>query len=160
MVLPPDHVLIAAGWIRVPVRRIRIKSRPRVGQVYWVDFPKDADPPEFVGEHPGIVIRAARGLSDTCVVIPMSTAAQSRPHLVHALKTNPIPRSGGRLTHAICDHFYTVHVNRLRPLVSATGQPLFPKVTADDFSEISRKVRLVLSVMLETSAQALGQATE
>jgi hypothetical protein len=74
---PTDGELDAAGWVRKSRRDRRILSRPRVGQYCWVDFPHDAYVPEFVGEHPGVVIRAARSLNDTDVT-PIFHPAMTR----------------------------------------------------------------------------------
>src|SRR3546814_20111184 len=45
---PQHHEIIKAGYIPISRRERRIQSRPRVGQMYWVDFPHDAYVPEFV----------------------------------------------------------------------------------------------------------------
>src|SRR3546814_5252114 len=70
---PQHHEIIKAGYIPISRRERRIQSRPRVGQMYWVDFPHDAYVPEFVNEHPGIIIRAANSLSDTCIILPVTS---------------------------------------------------------------------------------------
>src|SRR3546814_9470875 len=46
--------------------------------MYWVDFPHDAYVPEFVNEHPGIIIRAANSLSDTCIILPVTVHSKRR----------------------------------------------------------------------------------
>lgn len=49
---PSDEELLNAGWVRTSRRDRLILSVPCVGEVYWVDFPRDAYAPEFEGEHP------------------------------------------------------------------------------------------------------------
>src|SRR3546814_4906714 len=61
--------------------------------MYWVDFPHDAYVPEFVNEHPGIIIRAANSLSDTCIILPVTSAQQKAGTHFHQLSKNPNPRS-------------------------------------------------------------------
>ena len=121
------------------------QSRPRVAQMYWVDFPHDAYEPEFVGEHPGIVVRAANNLRhDTCIIVPVTTAKQKAGSHFHQLSKNYNPREKDRVSYALCDHVYTVHVNRLRPMLSEKGMPVFPKVGQDDFVKIVSLVHEML----------------
>ena len=88
---PSDADLLAAGWIKASRRHRRINSRPRVGQVYWIDFPHDVYPPEFMGEHPGIIIRAAQNLHGTCIIVPVTSKLQNDASHTHTLSVNPIP---------------------------------------------------------------------
>src|SRR3546814_10885622 len=85
--------------------------------MYWVDFPHDAYVPEFVNEHPGIIIRAANSLSDTCIILPVTSAQQKAGTHFHQLSKNPNPKgqAEGRIAYVVCDHLYTVNINRLRP---------------------------------------------
>src|SRR3546814_12869768 len=94
--------------------------------MYWVDFPHDAYVPEFVNEHPGIIFRAANSLSDTCIILPVTSAQQKAGTHFHQLSKNPNPRGHveGRIAYVVCDHLYTVHVNRLRPLLSLHYVPV------------------------------------
>lgn len=159
---PSDDEILRAGWIR-PSRRQRIvTSTPRVGQAYWVDFPRDAYAPEFVGEHPGIIVRAARKLHDTCVVIPMTTRDQLNVKHTHKLKINPDPRSRARgvISYAVCDHLYTINIARLRPFTDR-GRNVYPKVDGDDLREIYKHLREalphVLSLELKAQAEPIGE---
>jgi uncharacterized protein YifN (PemK superfamily) len=139
---PSAAELDAAGWVRKSRRERQIQSRPRVGQYYWVDFPHDAYAPEFEGEHPAIVVRAAKNLFDTCIVVPITSQPQERDTHVHIFKRNPNPvgHAQGKVAHAICDHIYTVHVHRLRPVLTAKGQPIFSKIDPDDLEAIHAKM--------------------
>jgi len=152
---PSDEALDAAGWVRKSRRVRQIQSRPRVGQYYWIDFPHDAYAPEFEGEHPGVVIRAAPSLHDTCIVVPITSRPQQRETHVHVFKRNPNPvgEAQGKVAHAICDHLYTVHVNRLRPLLTARGRPIFSKIDPEDLQAILVKVWAVLHVSAPSAAE-------
>src|SRR4051812_36947187 len=87
---PSDAEVEARGWVKRHDCARKIQSTPRVGQYFWIDFPRDAFAPEFVGEHPGIVIRAARRLHDTCVVVPLTTRRPNEDERhVYQLGQNP-----------------------------------------------------------------------
>lgn len=152
---PTDEEITKAGWVKSSKRERIVTSVPRVGQAYWVDFPRDAYVPEFVGEHPGIVVRAARKLHDTCVVIPMSTRDQGSVKHTHKLKTNPNPKSRekGIVSYAVCDHLYTINIARLRPF-SFKGRNVYPRVEVDDLKEIYRHLREAIPHALSQPAEA------
>jgi len=168
---PSADELVAAGWMKVSRRTRQIASRPRVGQYFWVDFPHDAYAPEFEGEHPGVVVRAAQSLSDTCIVVPVTSQTQESSAHVHVLGRNPNPvgSAQGKVAHAICNHLYTVHVNRLRPILTAAGTPVFGKIDPGDLEAILTKVRNALSyaplpkeapqMTIETVKRPLGPNT-
>ena len=143
---PSDADLLAAGWIKASRRHRRIISRPRVGQVYWIDFPHDVYPPEFMGEHPGIIIRAAQNLHGTCIIVPVTSKSQSDASHTHTLTVNPIPSVRQNLiqSHVVCDHLYTVHVNRLRPIIAKHNRPIYPKISAHDLQIIVSKIQSAL----------------
>lgn len=141
-----EALCAGVGWVR-PSRRARIvNSTPRIGQCYWIDFPHDAYPPEFVGEHPGVVVRAARRLDDTCIVVPLSSTVQaSAPH-IHQLARNPNPRNPGITTWAVCDHLYTIHVARLRPF-STRWKNVYPKVDQGDLHAIYQAIKSAMPLI-------------
>ena len=63
-----------AGWVRRGRREHNLHGTPRVGQVFWVDFPKDHFHPEFEGEHPAVIVRAANNMQSSCIVVPVTHA--------------------------------------------------------------------------------------
>lgn len=126
----------AIGWVRPSRRACSFSATPRIGQYFWVDFPHDAYAPEFVGEHPGIVVRAARRLTDTCIIVPVSSTPQDDAKHVHRLAKNPNPKSPNTEAWAVCDHLYTVHRARLRPCTAKYGNPVFPRVDPADLDAI------------------------
>lgn len=157
---PHHHEIIKAGYVPISRRQRRITSRPRVGQMYWIDFPHDAYAPEFVNEHPGVVIRAANTLHDTCIILPVTSAQQKAGTHFHQLSKNPNPRghAEGRIAYVVCDHLYTVHINRLRPLLSLKFQPVFPKVEPHDMVTIFGIVEKVLALASAGSQAAVAAA--
>lgn len=103
----------AAGYVLKSRRQHSLHSTPRVGQVFWVDFPSDAYVPEFVGEHPAVVVRAAQRMSDPCIVVPLTHSLNVKTPHAHKLNKNPDKRDA-RDAYAICSHLYTVSLGRLR----------------------------------------------
>jgi len=151
MTFPTDEELAQAGWIRASRRQRLILSRARFQQAYWVDFPHDAYAPEFVGEHPGVVIRSAGNLNEPCVVIPLTSRDQgARPH-TYKLAHNPNPRSSSDCW-AVCDHLYTVSLGRLRPFLNRFKQNSYPKVTDLDMHEITKRVKTALDTLYASAA--------
>lgn len=150
MAWPTDDELIAAGWVKTSRRLRLIQSRARFGQVYWVDFPHDAYSPEFVGEHPGVVVRAASSLSEPCIVVPLTSRDQGQRVHTYELRRNPNPRQDTRVW-AVCDHLYTVAIERLRPLLDRHKNPSYPKVDDLDLHEIARRVQAAMATLHETA---------
>jgi uncharacterized protein YifN (PemK superfamily) len=143
---PSDEEIEAKGWVKESRRDRRINSAPRAGQYYWVDFPHDAYEPEFVGEHPGIVIRGGKLTHGTCIVVPVTTRPQVEERYVHQLKVNPNPKGEkeGKVGYVICDHLYTVNICRLRPVIGLKGQVIYPRIESADFAHICELVQLAL----------------
>lgn len=94
-----------------PRLKPRLKSAPRVRQLYWCDFPKDAQLPEFWKRRPVIVLSMNATLYGTVTVVPCSTQAQPDPKLAFPLRTT----IDGRAAWAICDKPTTIAVSRLVP---------------------------------------------
>lgn len=153
---PTDEELAKAGWVKISRRDRRILSRPRVGQVYWVDFAHDAYEPEFVGEHPCVVVRAAGSLNDTCVVVPLTTRPQENVPHTHMMEQNPIPKGKAGDSYAVCTHLYTVNICRLRPLLSPKGVAFYPYVSAADRAAIFGHIRVAFAHILGENGAAIG----
>lgn len=143
---PPPHVAQlckAHGFIEPSRRQRSIISTPRVAQYFWVDFPHDAYAPEFVGEHPGIVIRAAQSFNDTCIIIPVTSTSQVIAKHIHKLQKNPNPKNPALEAWAVCSHLYTIHLARLRP-VKVGYKPVYPRVDQADMQAIYACIRHAL----------------
>lgn len=149
-----DALCARHGLIKPSRRELRINSAPRVGQYFWVDFPHDAYAPEFVGEHPGIVVRAARYLKDTCVIVPVTSSPQAEAKHTHRLKKNPNPNYRDREVWAVCTHLYTIHNARLRPVTDGRRRPVFVKVPEDDMQAIYACIRHALPNIFPTALVA------
>lgn len=108
-------------------------------------------------EHPGIVIRAANSLHDTSIILPVTSAQQKAGTNFHQLSRNPNPKgqAAGRIAYVVCDHLYTVNINRLRPLVH-NGKAVFPKVEPHDLTAIFAVVQKVLGAAFGPAQTAVA----
>lgn len=113
----------------------RLKSAPKIRQMYWCDFPKDAQLPEFWKRRPVIVLSKTATLYGAVTVIACSTQAQQNPRLAYPLRTT----IDGRAAWAICDKPCTVAVSRLVP-----GQGAIVRMPQDEFHEM---LKLVLDLL-------------
>jgi mRNA interferase MazF len=96
---------------RPPKMPPRVIAAPKIRQLYWCDFPQDAQLPEFWKRRPVIVISYRNTLHGAVTVIPCSTQAQSGNAWAFPLRTT----IDGRAAWAICDKLSTVAVSRLAP---------------------------------------------
>jgi len=89
----------------------RLKSIPKIREMFWCDFPQDAQLPEFWKRRPVIILSYRTILAGAVTVIPCSTAAQPNNQWAFPLQTT----IDGRAAFAICDKPTTVAVSRLLP---------------------------------------------
>src|SRR3546814_13095878 len=54
----------------------RVTAAPSIRQLYWCDFPQDAQLPEFWKRRPVIIVSFKNTLHGAVTVVPCSTAAQ------------------------------------------------------------------------------------
>jgi mRNA interferase MazF len=87
----------------------RLKSAPKIRQIYWCDFPVDAHLPEFWKTRPVIILSKTARLYGCVLVVPCSTQAQQDTKTAFPLRTT----IDGRAAWAICDKVTTVAVSRL-----------------------------------------------
>jgi mRNA interferase MazF len=91
----------------------RIKPRligaPKIRQMFWCDFPLDAQLPEFWKRRPVIILSGRNTLHGAATVIPCSTKTQMGNPWAFELSASIDGRSGW----AICDKPTTVAVSRL-----------------------------------------------
>ncbi|MBB1249973.1 type II toxin-antitoxin system PemK/MazF family toxin [Rhizobium sp. G21] len=109
----------------------RLKSAPKVRQLYWCDFPKDAQLPEFWKRRPVIILSFRNTLFGTVVVVPCSSLQDQDPRKATLLKTT----IDGRIGWAICDKPTTVAISRLVP--DKSGIPRLPE---EEFNEVLKMV--------------------
>ena len=93
-----------------PKVKPKIKSAPKIRQMYWCDFPNDAQNPEFWKRRPVIVISANARLTGSVTVIPCSTQAQTSKWAFPLHTT-----IDGKAAWAICNYPTTIAVSRLIP---------------------------------------------
>lgn len=89
----------------------RVKSAPRIRQLYWCEFPRDAHLPEFWKIRPVVILSPRAPLHGAVTVVPCSTQADQDPKLAFPLRTT----IDGKAAWAICDKVTTVAVSRLTP---------------------------------------------
>lgn len=92
----------------------RLRSAPKIRQMYWCDFPKDAQLPEFWKQRPVIIISHRNTLYGTVTVIPCTTLPPKEEHTfsqkwAFSLNTTINDKDGW----AICDKPMTIAVSRL-----------------------------------------------
>jgi len=110
-----------------------IKAAPKIRQIYWCEFWKDARLPEMWKTRPVIVVSYKHTLNGHCLVIPLSTRQQAENEWAYKL---PIEiEDSGIEAWAICNHPYTVSTSRLRQFNK--GTPLLPK---EDFNQVLGKL--------------------
>ena len=111
----------------------RLISAPKIRQLYWCDFPNDAQLPEFWKRRPVVILSYRNTLHGAVTVIPCSTAAQPGNKWAFPLQTT----IDGRAAFAICDKITTVAVSRLLP--DKSGVVRMPQAEFEDM------LRLVLA---------------
>ena len=119
----------------------RLVGAPKIRQLFWCDFPKDAQLPEFWKRRPVIVISYRNLLHGAVTVIPCSTQAQPGNAWGFPLRTT----IDGRAAWAICDKPTTVAVSRLLP--DKDGIKRLPEAEFDEM------LRLVLDWLPKLSVR-------
>jgi mRNA interferase MazF len=108
----------------------RIIAAPKIRQIYWCDFWKDARLPEMWKTRPAVVISYRNRLYGPCLVVPLSTEPENeRNEWAHRLSIE-IEREGVT-SWAICNQPSTVSPSRFKQF--NRGTPLLPKA---DFNQV------------------------
>ncbi len=121
-------------------RQLRIKSSPKVRQVYWCDYPNPeyTESPEFYKRRPVVVLSRKATLYGVVTVVPLSGKPQTDTRNSLRIRS-PIK---GKIAWAVCNHIHTVSTRRLD--VPANG---ICSVHDDDFRKILQKVYNNLPVL-------------
>lgn len=127
---PQTNTPAASDEPEAPEVPTRIKAAPRIGNVYWCDYPQDARLPEFWKKRPVVVISARNSLSGPILIVPLTTKPQGANPAAHALPVNPIPKET-RPSWAVCNHMNTVSCSRLSPIQGAV-----PKLRDEDLQAV------------------------
>lgn len=111
----------------------RLRDSPKVRDLYWCDFAKDAHLPEFWKRRPVIVVASDRKLSGAVTVIPCSSQDQGGNRW--AVKLTTTIEGPGVDSWAICDKPTTVAVSRLTP--DKSGRRRLPQ---DEFTRVLERL--------------------
>ena len=87
---------------------LRIKAAPAIRQLYWCDFPTDAQLPEMWKTRPVLVVSYKNTLHGPCTVVPCSTDPQEGNSWALPLTLS----LDGRKTWVVCNHLYTFAPSR------------------------------------------------
>lgn len=89
----------------------RLRSAPRIRQIHWCDFPKDAQLPEMWKRRPVVILSKAAHYYGTVTILPLTSADQSGNPAAFRLD----PSVTGEECWVLCDKITTVAVSRLVP---------------------------------------------
>ena len=105
-----------------------IRRAPRIRQIYWCDFPLDAQLPEFWKRRPVLILSRKFTLHGNVTVLPITTKSQPDNDMAYPLDIPNMQRSW-----VICDYLTTVAVSRLHlpgHMTLRIGQEDFNKIAA------------------------------
>lgn len=88
----------------------RLTAAPAIRQLYWCEFPKDAQLPEMWKIRPVVVLSFKNTLHGAVTVIPCTTVNQDTSRWAYRLATTI---DGKTASWALCDKLTTVAVSRL-----------------------------------------------
>jgi mRNA interferase MazF len=94
---------------RPPKIKPLLVGAPKIRQIYWCDFPLDAQLPEFWKRRPVIIVSFRNTLNGTVTVIPCSS--QDQRGNIWAVRLNTT--IDGSDSWAVCDKITSVAVSRL-----------------------------------------------
>jgi mRNA interferase MazF len=126
-------VVIAQGDEKPPWVRPRVTAAPKLRQLYWCDFPKDAQLPEFWKTRSVFIVSCRNTLHGAVTVIPCSGQEQPGNKWAYELAKT----IDGKPSWAICDKPTTLAVSRLSP-----GKNGIVRVSEDEY-------KAVLAMMLK-----------
>ncbi|MCZ2203681.1 type II toxin-antitoxin system PemK/MazF family toxin [Bartonella sp. A5(2022)] len=94
---------------KLPRIKPRIRSAPRIRQVFWCDFPHDVIVPEFWKQRLVLVISTHAKLHRNVTILPLTTQSQADNPAAYPIQS-PI---NNKKSWVICDYITTVSVSRL-----------------------------------------------
>jgi len=110
-----------------------IKAAPKIRQIYWCEFWKDALLPEMWKTRPVIIISYKHKLHGHCLIIP--TSSQPQDDNEWAYKISVQIEGSGINSWAICNQPYTVSTSRLKLV-----HKKIPVLPENDFNQILEKL--------------------
>ncbi len=111
-----------------PRVKARIIAAPKIRQLYWCDFWRDAQLPEFWKTRPVLVVSYRNSLHGPCLVLPTSTDPQDGNPWARKLSIKPDGRSESWI---ICNQPSTVAPSRLSQFKGK-----IPRLSEPEFDEI------------------------
>lgn len=114
-------------------RHLRIKSAPKIRQVFWCDYPdpEHTEIPEFFKRRPVVVLSRKATLHGVVTVVPLS----GKPQMDSRNSLRMLSPIRGKTVWAVCNHVHTVSTRRLD---APAGR--IPRVPDEDFRGILKKV--------------------
>lgn len=125
---------------RPPRIQPRLVSAPKIRRLYYCDFWKDAQLPEFWKTRPVVVVSFKDTLHGPCTVIPTSTDPQQGNNWAHEFSVG----FDGIQSWAVCNHPVTIAPSRLSQFKGRI--PIVPQV---DFDAILRLLLIWLPKLPE-----------
>ncbi len=107
----------------------RILAAPRIRQIYWCDFWKDARLPEMWKTRPAIVVSYKNTLHGPCLIVPTSTTPQDNNKWAYKLSMDI--EGNGVQSWAICNQPSTVSPSRFTQF-----KKKIPVLPEHDFNEV------------------------
>jgi len=114
----------------------KLKSAPKIRQIYWCDLQKDFILPEFHKKRPVLIVSKKIKLYDKVTILPFSTKDQienkNAINLGNVLQNN-------QDSWVICDYILTISVGRLQPF-----NKKILRLPEDKFDQV---IELMLSIL-------------
>ncbi len=126
-----DFVMVDREAQRPPFIPPVILATPKIRQLYWCDFPKDARLPEFWKIRPVVILSYKNTRNGLVTVLPCSSKSHDREIWAHKLSISIDDRESW----AICNAITSVSVSRL----SAYDGPI-KRLSEDEFNVLLDKV--------------------
>jgi mRNA interferase MazF len=104
-----ETTIVATETEKPPRVKPRLSAAPAIRQLYWCDFPEDAQLPEFWKRRPVVIVSYKNTLTGAVTIIPCSSQDQSGNKWAVKLETTIDYGESW----AICDKPTTVAVSRL-----------------------------------------------
>ena len=110
----------------------RLKSAPKIGMVYWCDFPNDAQLPEMWKRRPVIILSPRNTLFGAVTIVPLTTKSDNATNQWAVKIASPLSQDD---SWALCNYPTTIAVSRL----TQTGRTI-PKIAPDELNNIVERV--------------------
>lgn len=114
-----------------PRVQTRIIAAPKLRQIYWCDFWRDAQLPEMWKTRPVVVMSYKNALHGPCLVIPTTTEPQGNSPWAYKLSAYV----DGQSSWAVCNHPYTVAPSRFSQV-----RGKIPMVSKEEFNELLKRL--------------------